>query len=313
MVTKEEFTYKSRDGQTEIHAIRWIPDSNIVGILQIVHGMQEFIDRYDPYARYMAERGILVTGNDHLGHGESLDSKKTLGYFCEDDPATVVVRDVHRLKKITQEKYPGIPIVILGHSFGSYTLREYISRYGTGIDAAIIQGTGMESPAVVSAGKLLANITKLFHGARYRSNFMNNIAFGAYLKKIPNARTKFDWLSHNEASVDAYIANPKDNFVFTVNGFLTLFDLVGRTQDREKMSRIPKNLKLLITAGTEDPVGGYAENVKKLYNIYKDELGFTNVDLKLYEGMRHELQQEIGSEQVFEDQYNWISNIYQGK
>ncbi len=313
MITKEEFTYKSRDGETDIHAIRWIPETEPIGILQIVHGMQEFIDRYDPYARYMAERGILVTGNDHLGHGESLDANKTFGYFCEEDPATVIVRDVHRLKKITQEKYPGLPIVILGHSFGSYTLRDYLSRYGSGIDAAIIQGTGMESPAALSAGKTLAMLTKAFHGSRYRSEMINNIAFGAYLKKIPNARTKQDWLSHNEKSVDAYIADPRCNFVFTVNGFLTLFDLVGRSQNPQRMSQIPKDLKILLTAGTEDPVGAYAESVKKLYKIYTQDLNMTSVEIKLYEGMRHELQQEIGSEKVFADQYNWIMKIFQGK
>ena len=100
--------------------------------------MQEFIDRYDEFARFLAEKGILVMGNDHLGHGQSIGEHGTYGYFCKNDPATVLVRDAHRLKKMVQEEYPGVPIFILGHSFGSFVAREYIARYGTGINGAII-------------------------------------------------------------------------------------------------------------------------------------------------------------------------------
>lgn len=107
MVKKEEFVFDSRDGQSKIHAVRWIPEGKVIGILQIVHGMAEYIERYEEMAHFFAEKGILVTGEDHLGHGKSVDEKETYGYFCEQDPATVVVRDVHRLKKMTQEDYPG--------------------------------------------------------------------------------------------------------------------------------------------------------------------------------------------------------------
>ena len=106
MVRKEELTYKSRDRQTMLHAIRWIPEGKPVAILQIIHGMQEFIGRYDEFANFLAEKGILVMGNDHLGHGGSVaDGKGTYGFFCKNDPATVLVRDAHRLKKMTQEEY----------------------------------------------------------------------------------------------------------------------------------------------------------------------------------------------------------------
>lgn len=99
MVKKEEFVFDSRDGQSKIHAVRWIPEGKVIGILQIVHGMAEYIERYEEMAHFFAEKGILVTGEDHLGHGKSVDEKETYGYFCEQDPATVVVRDVHRLKR----------------------------------------------------------------------------------------------------------------------------------------------------------------------------------------------------------------------
>ncbi|MBP3826071.1 MAG: alpha/beta fold hydrolase, partial [Butyrivibrio sp.] len=172
MVRKEELTYKSRDRQTMLHAIRWIPEGEPVAILQIIHGMQEYIDRYDEFANFLAEKGILVIGNDHLGHGGSVGERGTLGYFCKNDPATVLVRDAHRLKKMTQEDYPGVPCFILGHSFGSFVAREYITRYGTGIKGAIIQGTAyMPSGTVKSLGGLV-NFLQVVMGEKYRSTMV---------------------------------------------------------------------------------------------------------------------------------------------
>ena len=309
MVRKEELTYKSRDRETMIHAIKWIPEGEPVAILQIIHGMQEFIDRYDEYARFLASKGFLVTGNDHLGHGKSVSANGTYGFFCKDDPATVLVRDAHRLKKMVQEEYPGVPIFILGHSFGSFVAREYIARYGTGIQGAIIQGTAFMPASTIKSMSSLVGTMQLFLGTKTRSNMINNMAFKGYLKKIPNARTKFDWLSHNEESIDKYIANPANNFVFTLNGFATMAELLKRVQDVGKMEDIPKNLPILITAGKEDPVGNYGEGPEKLFDIYKNQLQMKNVELKLYDGMRHELQQEIGREKIFEEQYQWLLEV----
>ncbi len=309
MVRKEELTYKSRDRQTMLHAIRWIPEGEPKAILQIIHGMQEYIDRYDEFANYLAERGILVIGNDHLGHGGSVGARGTYGYFCKSDPATVLVRDAHRLKKMTQEDYPGIPCFILGHSFGSFVAREYITRYGTGIKGAIIQGTAFMPSGTVNSLNGLVSFLEVIMGDKYRSEMVNNMAFKGYLKRIPNPRTKQDWLSHNEASVDKYIADPACNFVFTLNGFKTMADLLKRVQDVDKMEDIPKKLPILITGGKEDPVGSYGEALERLYGIYKNQLQIENVELKIYDGMRHELQQEIGREKVFEDQYNWLMKV----
>jgi len=307
MVQKEELSFKSRDGETNIHAIRWIPEGEPRAILQIVHGMQEYIDRYDEFARFLAERGILVTGNDHLGHGQSRPENGPYGYFCKYDAATVLVRDVHRLKKMNQEKYPGVPYIILGHSFGSFVTREYISRYGTGIDSVIIMGTGMTSGALVGVSKCLCKIQKLFLGDKHKAKMLNSIAFGTYLDKIDNPRTEFDWLSHNEADIDKYIANPANNFMFTVNGFSTMAELLSRVQNPKKMGRIPKELPILLIAGKEDPVGSYGAAVEQLYNIYKNELKIKSVELKLYDGLRHEILNEIGKEAVYEDLLNWIN------
>ena len=309
MVRKEELTYKSRDRQTMLHAIRWIPEGEPVAILQIIHGMQEYIDRYDEFANFLAEKGILVIGNDHLGHGKSVGDKGTYGYFCKNDPATVLVRDAHRLKKMTQEDYPGIPCFILGHSFGSFVAREYITRYGTGIKGAIIQGTAYMPTGTIRSLSGLVNFLQFIMGEKYRSNMVNNMAFKGYLSRIPDHKTNFDWLSHNDESIQKYIADPACNFVFTLNGFKTMADILKRVQDMDEMENIPKDLPVLITAGKEDPVGGYGEAPTRLFAIYTNELKMTKVELKLYDEMRHELQQEIGREKIYAEQYEWIKKV----
>ena len=305
MVKKEEFTFDSRDGMTKLHAVRWVPEGKVVCILQIVHGMAEYVERYEELAQYLGEKGILVTGDDHLGHGKSAEKRGTYGYFCEQDPATVVVRDVHRLKKITQEEYPGVPYVILGHSMGSFITRNYLFRYGTGIQGAIICGTGSQSAALMKLSLLIANIQGLFLGQKHVAKFIEKLAFGSYNRRIPDARTPFDWLCTDEKVVDAYMEDKFCGFTFTVNGFKTLFTLLDRLNQEENLNALPKELPVHFIAGDMDPVGSYGEGVRKAYDDFA-RTGMERISIKLYPGDRHELLNEKDKKQVYEDIYPWI-------
>ena len=304
---KKEFYFDSRDGKNKIHAVRWMPDSQSVAVcvVQVVHGMAEYAERYEEFAQFMTDRGIVVTGEDHLGHGKSVGEKGTYGYFCEQDPATVLVRDVHRLKKITQELYPGVPYVILGHSMGSFITRNYMYRYGTGIAAAVVMGTGMQPMAVLKISKAIARLQRFFCGPAHVSRLIDKLAFGSYNKRIENARTPFDWLSRDAERVDRYIADPMCGFVFTVNGFSTLFELISRLYRRENLEQIPRNLPVYMVSGTGDPVGGYGKGVQKAYDSLR-EAGLENIELKLYEGGRHELMNETNRTEVMQGIYEWL-------
>ena len=304
---KKEFYFDSRDGKNKIHAVRWMPDSQsgAVCVVQVVHGMAEYAERYEEFAQFMTDRGIVVTGEDHLGHGKSVGEKGTYGYFCEQDPATVLVRDVHRLKKITQELYPGVPYVILGHSMGSFITRNYMYRYGTGIAAAVVMGTGMQPMAVLKISKAIARLQRVFCGPAHVSRLIDKLAFGSYNKRIENARTPFDWLSRDAERVDRYIADPMCGFVFTVNGFSTLFELISRLYRRENLQQIPNNLPVYMVSGTGDPVGGYGKGVQKAYDSLR-EAGLENIELKLYEGGRHELMNETNRTEVMQGIYEWL-------
>lgn len=308
---KEEFYFDSRDGKSKIFAVRYTPDGDGVnGILQIVHGMAEHIERYEEFAQYMTDNGYVVVGECHLGHGKSVGEDGQRGYFCSNDPATVVVRDVHRLKKLTQELYPGVPYFILGHSMGSFILRNYIGRYGSGIQGAIIMGTGQLPGALVAASKTLAAIQKVFCGEKHISKFMDGVAFGSYCKQIPNARTKFDWLTKDEAIVDKYIADPDCGFTFTVNGFQTLAAFMSGMTQKDCLEAIPKELPLFLVAGEADPVGDYGKGVATACKMYQD-LGIKDVSLKLYPNDRHEILNETDKKQVMEDILGWLQSRVQ--
>ncbi len=306
---REELSFDSRDQKTKIHAIQWTPVSvEVRGVIQIIHGMAEHIERYEDFAKFLGKQGFVVVLEDHLGHGKTASSSSALGYFCEQDPATVLVRDVHRLKKIVQEKYPGLPYIVMGHSMGSMILRNYLFRYGQGIDGAVIIGTNASSNATLAFGKILTGILKLIYGEKHKSELLNKISFGNCNKKVPQKRTIVDWLSTDPKVVDRYMGDPLCGFTFTINGFQTILELFKRMQNEENLKKIPKDLPLLIISGEEDPIGEYGKVPKELYDTYL-KLGLTKVQLKLYNGARHEVLNETNKKEVYEDLKNWVLSI----
>ena len=306
MIQKEEFYFDSRDGEHKIHSIRWVPEHDKpVCVLQIIHGMTEHIDRYDGFAQYMAGKGILVVGDDHLGHGKSVRPGEPYGYFCKEDAATVLVRDEHRLKKMTQEQYQGVPYIILGHSMGSFIARNYLIRYGSGIDGAVIMGTGMQSKIQLAAARALAGIQILFCGPKHVSKLIDKLAFGMFNKRIEAPKTPSDWLCSNEESVKRYRQDPMCNFTFTANGFQTLMKLIWNLHDVEKLKKMPRQLPVFFVAGEEDPVADYGRAVKQVYESFL-QLGMERVQMKLYPGDRHEILHETDRAEVYADIYRWI-------
>ena len=306
---KEDIYFESRDGVSKLHAIVWSDETKKpIGILQIIHGMAEYIDRYDDFARFMVEKGFVVVGDDHLGHGDSVGENGTFGYFCKKDPATVLVRDEHRLKKLMEAKYKGVPYYILGHSMGSFIARNYLNRYGSGIQGMIVMGTGNQSKALLSASKVLVGLTGFFCGEKHVAKFINKLAFGTYNRAIEDAKTNVDWLTKDETIVDKYIADERCGFTFTVNGFRGLFELIYRLQKPKNLTSIPKDIPIFFVSGEEDPVGDYGEGVIGAKNDLV-RAGLENVSMKLYPGDRHEILNETDKDIVYQDIYEWLESI----
>ncbi|MBU3804040.1 MAG: lysophospholipase [Candidatus Cellulosilyticum pullistercoris] len=305
MVEKIEFFIPSTNGHNRLHTIMWKSDCPTLAILQISHGMIEHIERYDDFANYLAEKGILVVGNDHLGHGKSVTSHDEFGYFNASDSSKTVVDDLHQLTTLIKSKYPGIPYFLLGHSMGSFMARRYIMTYGNELDGAIIMGTGQQPALALKAGKLLVHLISLFKPMTYRSKLIEQACFGTYNNRFKPRRTKSDWLSQDTAVVDAYIQDPFCDFTFTLNGYLTLFNTLSFIRRTQNIKQIPKSLPIFMVAGKEDPVGNFGKMVRKVYNHYK-KIGIQDISLKLYENDRHELLNELDKKQVYADLYTWL-------
>ena len=303
---KREFTYLSRDGATQIHAIEWKPEGEIKAVLQMCHGMVEYIDRYDAFAGFLNGKGYYVVGHDHLGHGESVQSDDLHGYFHESRGNEYVIGDIHKLRVMTQKRYPDVPYFMLGHSMGSFLIRQYMELYGGGLSGVIVMGTGFFPAVVLGAGRMLCRGIAAVKGWHYRSELIDNMAFGSYNKKFEPARTDKDWLTKDEQIVDAYRTNPWCTFRFTVNAYYQMFRGIQFAQKKKNIRRIPADLPLFLVAGGDDPVGNFGKSVQRVYETYK-KCGMHDVSIKLYENDRHEILNETDREMVYEDIRKWMA------
>ena len=295
----------SNDGVHKLHVVVWQPDGEPKAVLQLSHGMIEFIERYEGLAQYLNEQDILVIGNDHLGHGHTAGRDEDLGYFCPEHMSETVVKDLHTVTEYAKKEYPGISYFLLGHSMGSFMARRYLMTYGDELTGAILCGTGEQTSATLFAGKTAAGILGAFKGQRYRSEFIRKTSFKGYNDRFEK-RTENDWLTKDQSIVDWYNGHKFCTFGFTINGYKTLFEVLTYIQKQENYNKIPKNLPVYMIAGEDDPVGNYGEGVKHIYQQYKDS-GIKDISIKLYPNDRHEILNELDKETVYADVADWIA------
>ena len=301
-----DFTLPSSAPGRMLHAFRCVPEGEVRAIVQLSHGMVEFIDRYKPLAEYLAARGILVTGNDHLGHGGSIRTRADYGYFAEPDGNRTVLDDLHAMTVLTKQLYPGVPYFLLGHSMGSFYARQYLCEWGSELDGAIILGTGFQPKALVAFARTVCRVLAVFFGWQHRSRLVAELSFLGYNKGL-EGRTTHDWLNRDAAEVDKYLADERCTFTFTLNAYYSMFSGILRLHDPAFLARMPKDLPLLFLAGTADPVGDRGKGVLRAIQSLK-AAGVQNIRCKLYPGARHELLVETNRQEVFADIAAWLND-----
>ncbi len=298
----EEFYYPSR-GEGRIHACRWIPEGPIRTVVQIVHGVAEYVERYAPFAAFLNERGIAVVGEDHMGHGKSIGDEGTQGYFAGGWDAAVA--DTHTLFEKTREEFQKTPYFLLGHSMGSFMARTFLFRYpNSGLRGAVIMGTGWQNRAVLEAGKMLTETLVRVQGEKAVSEKVQSLLFGAYSKFFAG-ENPFAWVSKNEASLQRYPDDPLCGFPLTNGLARDMIDGLRIIQSRSNLDRMIKTLPVLFVSGQDDPVGNMGEGVRQTYEAF-EKAGMLNLRMKLYPGMRHEILNEEGREGVMEDILAWM-------
>ena len=306
IMKREEFYLPSGSPGRSLHCILWQPDGKKPkAVVQIVHGMIEYVGRYEEFAAYLAEKGYAVVGHDHLGHGKTAAGKEELGYFSEKDGHLHVIGDMYRVTRRGRELWPDSPLVILGHSMGSYFTRKYLTKYSRKVDGAVIMGTGYTGRLKAGTGRLLAGLVCRVKGDRYRSPLLHTLTLGGNNRRIRSLETENDWLSHNRESVEAYGRDPFCTFRFTAGAYRDFFTILKELAAEKDFDRMDKSLPVLFVSGEEDPVGGYGKGVRRCFRQFQD-MGFSNVSMKLYPGDRHEILNELDRAVVYDDIEAWI-------
>lgn len=316
-VEKSSVGFKSHDGSSQIKGVLWQPvpgagpgprpnAPRVRGIVQIVHGMAEHSGRYEDFARFLVDRGFAVCAHDHIGHGRSAVSPADLGHMPLEGGKDVLVEDVHEMRRLVSARFPRqVPYFIFGHSMGSYVTRAYLSRHAQGLSGAVICGTGNEPVAKSKAGYALARRIARRQGERTRSKLLHGLADGAFSKSVKKARTPLDWLSTDPAVVDAYLADDLCGQMFTAGAYATLTSLTAEVATLDSALAVPSELPVLFIAGALDPVGNKGKGVKSAAALF-EKAGIRDVEVKLYPGMRHEILNEPGKRQVYDDVLAWI-------
>ncbi len=284
----------------------WIVPEKPKAVLQIAHGMCEHKERYYPFMRFMAENGYACVIHDHRGHGKSIRKPEDLGYFYENG-GEALVEDLHQVTGEIKKEHPGLPFFLFGHSMGSMAVRCYIKKYDYELAGLVVCGCPSDNP-LAGIGLVLDRILTFFKGAHGRSALADKIFGGDFEKRFAAERMEHAWICSDREVVKAYNADPACNFTFTLNGYESLLWLVKHTYSTEGWGMKQRNLPIRFVSGSDDPCMVSREKFMEAVGLMR-KVGYINVTSQLYEGLRHEILNEIGKEKVFADILEFYNNI----
>jgi alpha-beta hydrolase superfamily lysophospholipase len=303
---RREFFYPSC-GAGKLRTLRWEPAGEVKYVVQIVHGIAEHVERYDHFASFLADHGILVVAQDHMGHGKSIDGGSTKGYFHGGWFAAV--DDSYQLLRDTMEEFPGVPFILLGHSMGSFIARTILAKYpDSGIAGAIISGTAWMPGAVIGAGLAMSKLICKLQDEKKPNTTLHGMMFSGNNKRIEHQRTNSDWLSRDNEVVDAYEADPLCGFVASAGLLRDMLIGLRYIQDDKNINNMKKDLPVYFVAGGDDPVGGYGVGVRQAAEEFKKS-GLEHVETRIYPLGRHEMLNELNKQEVYEHIWEWIEKI----
>lgn len=305
MCQVKEFFYPSSDGISTIRAREWRPDGAPSAVVQISHGVDEHLERYDDFARFLARNGFLVIANDHLGHGRTAKVSDDRGFFAQKNGWLHVVEDMEILRGKTAEENPNLPYFMLGHSMGSFLARTYLIRYPGRLTGAVLSGTGQQKPALVSFGIGLTSLIGACRGRRYRSALVQGIAFGSNNRRFKPNRTPADWLTRDTAIVDGHLKDELCGFVPTVGLYHDMMTGIRFDSSVQNLRKMDKMMPVLFFSGALDPVGEETVGLMRAVEGFRNA-GCRDVTVKVYPEGRHEMLNEINRTDVYNDVLAWL-------
>ena len=299
---RTDFWYDSK-GAGKIHGCRWSPEGEPKAVVQILHGIAEFVERYDDFANFLTQHGFLVVAEDHMGHGQSINGGGIQGYFH--GGWFTAVGDSLQLMADIKAEYPHLPYILFGHSMGSFMARTILCKYPQcGLSAAVICGTGWQPafalPALI---KVMDGICK--KNETKPSESLQKLIFGGYNRKVEHPRTEYDWLTRDAKIVDEYIAHPLCGFTASAGLLRDMIKGIHFIEQKENLKNMNKQLPVFFIAGGDDPVGSYGKGVYTAAEEFK-KAGMEGVSIRIYPMGRHEILNEINRKDVYQDVLHWI-------
>jgi alpha-beta hydrolase superfamily lysophospholipase len=298
------FTLDAPDG-VSLFTYSWLPDIPPKAVVQIAHGLAEHAGRYARLAEALSDRGYAIYANDLRGHGRTAKSAADLGFFAEHDGWNKCIGDLWRLNRQIATRHPGLPIVLFGHSMGSFLAQQLISDHGEGFAGAVLSASNGKPPVLAMIARQFARLERLRVGPRGRSALMHALLFATFNRPFRPARTPFDWLSRDPAEVDKYVADPLCGFGSTAQLYIDLLVALGEIATPARQARIPKGLPIYIFNGSHDPV---ATNIGQLLAAYQ-AAGLENVTHRVYREGRHESLNEINRDEITRDLITWLDVV----
>ena len=303
----EKIIYKSYNGEHNIAA--WLicnEDKGMKGIVQIAHGMKEYFLRYNEFIEFLLDNGYAVCGNDHVGHGESLDGEA--GFMGRGNVCEVMVNDMRALFKIVKGRFPKVPYYLFGHSMGAFAVRVYASKWAYELNGLILCGTGDQNfyqCNLYKGAALLCGMSIGVLGTNKKIKMIESIIFGSFMKHFEPIKTKADWQTSDETRARAFVEDTKSDFCFSLGGYKAIAEAIIKVSSPKWVETLPKTLPILIFSGSVDPVGNFGEGVNLLYERL-GKAGLSDVSLKIYEGGRHEMLHEVCRKDVYADIVEWL-------
>lgn len=304
---KQETFYLKRERDVQLYIHCWSPDKlqQVKGVVQIAHGMAEHIMRYEEFSTFLVGKGFIVIGNDHRGHGRSVQAPDDWGFLAKEQGFDKLTEDMHAVTQYIQSAYPDLPCFLLGHSMGSFLARRYIQFYSDALTGVLLLGTGGSQGILGKIGKSIAKCERLRKGPRSPSPFMNKLTFGQFNNAFKPVRTAFDFLSRDVSEVDAYIHDSYCGFICSSSFYIDLLYGIERIHDRKFQKNIARSLPVILLSGEADPVGNFGDGARQVYNMYQ-QLGMKDVRMQLYAEARHDLLHENNKQEVQNDIIAWL-------
>jgi alpha-beta hydrolase superfamily lysophospholipase len=300
-------TFTSSDG-VQLFIYQWLPDQPAKALIHIIHGMAEHAGRYARVGRILTEHGYAVYADDHRGHGRTVVSKEEFGHFADENGWNRVLEDFELLIESEAALHPELPIILFGHSMGSFFAQQLMYRHGERLSGCVLSGSGGRLDARYNFAKMLAYLERLRVGRRGKAKLLHFLGLWAANQGFQPIRTHYDWLTRKTDEIDTVLADPLFGFACSAQFWLDMLKALAEILDPLNQARIPKNLPIYIFSGARDPLGDNCRGLKYLIASYQ-RAGLTNIRYKFYPEGRHEMLNEINQQEVFADLLSWLEEV----